>query len=251
MLALEEVVKHYRGLGEEVRAVDGVSLTLEPGEMLALLGPSGSGKTTILLLIAALLKPDDGAIRYEGRDLASFSEDQASEYLLRDVGFVFQHFHLMRRTSVVDNAARKLLVSGVGVREARERAVPWLERVGLGARMEHTAEQLSGGECQRVAIARVLACKPRLILADEPTGNLDSARSREIVQLLRSVAHENAATVLLVTHDTESAQLADRRLVLRDGKLSGTTVRTTPEPLGGMRSASAAEMSYSRRPGAM
>ncbi len=241
MLALEEVVKHYRGTGEEVRAVDGVSLTVEPGEMLALLGPSGSGKTTLLLLIAALLKPEAGSIRYEGRNLTTFSEDQASEYLMRDVGFVFQHFHLMRRTSAIDNAARKLLVSGVGVREARERAIPWLERVGLGARLQHTAEQLSGGERQRVAIARALACEPRLILADEPTGNLDSARSREIVQLLHSVAHENAASVLLVTHDNEAAQLADRCLVLRDGKLSHSdSIGALHDPLSAGRSTPAA-----------
>ena len=219
MLVLEDVVKHYHGLGEEVRAVDGVSFTIAPGEMLALLGPSGSGKTTLLLLIAALLKPEGGTIRYDDRDVTAFSQEQASEYLLRDVGFVFQNFHLMERVTVVENAARKLLVSGVGLREARERAIPWLERVGLGDRLAHTPEQLSGGERQRVTIARALACEPRLILADEPTGNLDSARSSEIVQLLRSVAHENGACVLLVTHDREAASLADRRLVLRDGRI--------------------------------
>ncbi len=220
MLVLEDVVKHYHGLGEEVRAVDGVSFTVAPGEMLALLGPSGSGKTTLLLLIAALLKPEGGTIRYGDHDVTAFSQEQASEYLLRDVGFVFQNFHLMERVTVVENAARKLLVSGVGLREARERVIPWLERVGLGDRLAHTPEQLSGGERQRVTIARALACEPRLILADEPTGNLDSARSREIVQLLHSVAHENGACVLLVTHDREAAGSADRRLVLRDGRIS-------------------------------
>ena len=241
MLAVEGVVKHYRGTGEEVRAVDGVSLTIAPREMLALLGPSGSGKTTLLLLIAALLKPEEGAIHYDGRDLTTLSENEASEYLLRDVGFVFQHFHLMPRSTAIENAARKLLVSGAGLREAKKRAIPWLERVGLGDRLEHTSEKLSGGERQRVAIARALACEPRLILADEPTGNLDSARSREIVQLLRSVAHENSACVLLVTHDHEAASLADRRLVLRDGRLTDgdldsqphdppTVERSTPAP---------------------
>jgi putative ABC transport system ATP-binding protein len=220
MLELEEVVKHYRGAGEEVRAVDGVSLRIAPGEMVALHGPSGSGKTTLLLLIAALLKPERGTIRYDGLDLGSLSESQACEYQLRDLGFVYQRFRLMSRVSALDNASRKLLLGGVGMREARARAVPWLERVGLGDRLERPPEKLSGGERQRVAIARVLACEPRLILADEPTGNLDSARSREIMQLLHSIAHEREAAVLLVTHDLDAAAIADRRCTLRDGKLT-------------------------------
>ena len=219
MLELERVVKHYHGAGEEVRAVDGVSLTIAPGEMVALFGPSGSGKTTLLLLIAALLKPEQGAIRYAGRDVSSMSENEASEYLLREVGFVFQNFHLMPRVSAVENAARKLILSGVGMREAQARAIPWLERVNLGDRLQHTPEKLSGGERQRVAIARALAGEPGLILADEPTGNLDSARSRDTIELLRSIAHERGACVLLVTHDQEAAGIADRRCTLRDGKL--------------------------------
>ncbi len=220
MLELEGVVKHYHGGGDEVRAVDGVSLTIASGEMLALLGPSGSGKTTLLLLIAALLKPDEGAIRYAGREVSSLSESQASEYLLRDVGFVFQNFHLMPRVSAVENAARKLMVRGVGIREAQIRAIPWLERVGLADRLDRTPETLSGGERQRVALARALAGEPSLILADEPTGNLDSVRSAEIVRLLGSIARERGACVLLVTHDREAAAVADRCCTLRDGKLS-------------------------------
>jgi len=231
MLELERVVKHYHGDGEEVRAVDGVSLTIAPGEMLALLGPSGSGKTTLLLLIAALLKPELGVIRYAGREVSSMTENQASEYLLREVGFIFQNFHLMRRVSTVENAARKLLLSGVGMREAQAKAIPWLERVGLGDRLQRPPEKLSGGERQRVAIARALAGEPGLILADEPTGNLDSARSREIVQLLRSIAHERSACVLLVTHDQEAASIADRRCTLRDGKLvESEPDRDEPDP---------------------
>jgi putative ABC transport system ATP-binding protein len=219
LLELERVVKHYHEAEEEVRAVDGVSLTIAPGEMVALYGPSGSGKTTLLLLIAALLKPEEGSIRYAGRDLSSLSEYDASEYLLRDVGFVFQNFHLMPKVSAVENAARKLLLSGVGMRNAQARAIPWLERVGLGDRLERTPEKLSGGERQRVAIARALAGEPSLILADEPTGNLDSARSREIIELLHSIAQERGACVLLVTHDQEAAAIADRRCTLRDGRL--------------------------------
>ncbi len=219
MLELEEVVKSYRGAGEDVRAVDRVSLRLEPGEMVALHGPSGSGKTTLLLLAAALLAPERGTIRFQGRDLSAFSEAQRSEYLLRHVGFVHQHFRLMPRVSALQNASRKLLMSGVGMREAQARAAPWLERVGLGERLDRPPEKLSGGERQRVAIARVLAAEPTLILADEPTGNLDSARSREIVELLRSIVRGRLAAVLLVTHDLDVAALADRSLMLRDGRL--------------------------------
>jgi putative ABC transport system ATP-binding protein len=220
MLELDGVVKHYRGAGEEVCAVDGVSLQIAAGEIVALHGPSGSGKTTLLLLIAALLRPDRGAIRYDGLDLTSLNESQACDYQLRDLGFIYQRFRLMPRVSAVENASRKLLLGGVGMREAQARAIPWLERVGLGSRLDHPPEKLSGGERQRVAIARALAGEPRLILADEPTGNLDSARSREIVELLRAIAHERDAAVLLVTHDLEAAAIADRRCTLRDGKLT-------------------------------
>jgi len=219
MLELDEVVKSYPSAGEDVRAVDGVSLRLQAGEMVALHGPSGSGKTTLLLLAAALLAPERGTIRFQGRALSSFSGAQRSEYLQRDVGFVYQHFRLMPRVSAVENAARKLLMSGVPIHEARARATPWLQRVGLGERLHSPPERLSGGERQRVAIARALAAEPTLILADEPTGNLDSARSREIVQLLGSIAREREAAVLLVTHDLDAAALADRSLTLHDGKL--------------------------------
>jgi putative ABC transport system ATP-binding protein len=219
MLELEDVVKRYSGASEQVHAVGGITLRVNPGEMLALHGPSGSGKTTLLLMIAALLRPDSGAIRYDGRDLASLSAQQISEYQLCEVGFVYQRFRLMARASALENATRKLLVGGVRMREAQARAEPWLERVGLGERIDHTPSEMSGGECQRVAIARVLACEPRLILADEPTGNLDSARARDIVELLSSIAHERNAAVLLVTHDLAALEIADRSLALHDGRL--------------------------------
>jgi putative ABC transport system ATP-binding protein len=220
LLELDEVVKHYRGAGEEVCAVDGVSLRISAGEMVALRGPSGSGKTTLLLLIAALLRPESGAIRYAGRDLSSLSSNEACRYLMEDVGFIYQSFHLLPRVSALENASLKLLLGGVGIREAKAHATTWLERVGLGDRLEHTPGQLSGGERQRVAIARALAGEPRLILADEPTGNLDSARSQEVVELLHSIAREREAGVLLVTHDSEVASLADRNCTLRDGRLT-------------------------------
>lgn len=228
-LELEKVVKHYRGSGEEVRAVDGVSMTVSQGQIVSLLGPSGSGKTTLLLLMAALLRAEEGAIRYGERDLASLSESEVSGYLMHEVGFIFQRSHFWPRSSAIRNASEKLIVTGVGARDARERAIPWLERVGLSDRLEHPAGQLSGGERQRVAIARVLACEPRLILADEPTGNLDSARSKEIVELLRSISHDRGAMVVIVTHDSEVAALADRRYTLRDGVLvAGSGLEEVP-----------------------
>jgi putative ABC transport system ATP-binding protein len=221
VLELEAVVKHYRAGGEQVRAVDGISLRVDAGEILAVQGPSGSGKTTLLMLIAGLLRPEAGTIRVAGRDISGLSDDELSDHLLRDVGFIYQSYRLMPRVSTLENAALKLLVGGMGPREAKQRVLPWLERLGLADRLEHTPEQLSGGERQRVAIARALAGEPKLILADEPTGNLDSARSLQTVQLLGELAHERGAAVVLVTHDPEAARLADRRYTLRDGSLLG------------------------------
>jgi putative ABC transport system ATP-binding protein len=240
MLELERVVKHYLAGEEEVRAVDGVSMRVHPGEMLALQGPSGSGKTTLLLLIAGLVAADAGLIRFDGREISSMSEDQASAYLMRDVGFIYQSVQLMPRTSVLENASLKLVLGGMGMREAKAHTTPWLERLGLGDRMAHTPEQLSGGERQRVAIARALAGDPRLILADEPTGNLDSARSMEIVELLHAIAGEHRAGVVLVTHDSEAAALADRRYLMRDGTLSRAGERgAAPEAAEEQRSRTA------------
>jgi putative ABC transport system ATP-binding protein len=219
MLELERVVKHYRAGAEEIRAVDGVSLVADAGELVALHGPSGSGKTTLLLLIAGLLGADRGAVRYRGCDLSKMSRDEVSDYLLREVGFVYQSLQLMPQVSALENASLKLVLAGAAMRRARAQAQPWLERLGLGERLHSTPEEMSGGERQRVAIARALAGEPALILADEPTGNLDSKRSSEIVQLLGEIARERAACVVLVTHDLEAAQLADRRCELRDGRL--------------------------------
>ena len=230
MLELERVVKRYRTGGEEVRAVDGVDLRVQAGEMVALHGPSGSGKTTLLLLIAALLSPEQGTIRFAGREISSLSQDAASEYLHRDVGFVYQNPALMPRVAALENASMKLIAGGVPVREAQARTLPWLERAGLHEGLRRTPEQLSSGERQRVAIARALAGEPRLILADEPTGNLDSASSLQVVRLLAAVAHELDAAVLLVTHDLEAAGVADRSLTLRDGRLTGARERSEIAP---------------------
>jgi putative ABC transport system ATP-binding protein len=220
-LALREVVKHYESAGgETVRAVDGITLEIVPGELVALYGPSGSGKTTLLLLAAGLMAPDSGSVTFDDRDIGAMSARESARYRLYDVGFIFQSFHLMPGASAVDNALIKLPVRGYPVREAREKTIPWLQRVGLEARLDHRPEQLSMGERQRVAIARALVGEPRLLLADEPTGNLDSARTREILALLREVCHERSVSGLLVTHDPEATSFVDRTLTLRDGRLS-------------------------------
>lgn len=221
LLDLERVVRHYDGTGERICAVDGASLVLNEGEMLALHGPSGSGKTTLLLLIAALLAPDSGSIRYRGSDLASLSEAQRTRYLLRDVGFVYQSTRLMPRVSALENTIVKLLLDGVSPRAARAQARPWLARLGLTERMRHTPEQLSAGERQRLSIARALVGEPALLLADEPTANLDSARSLQTISLLTQIAHDRGTGVILVTHDVEAAALADRDCRLYDGRLLG------------------------------
>ncbi|MGD0452219.1 MAG: ABC transporter ATP-binding protein [Solirubrobacteraceae bacterium] len=219
-LELRDVVKHYSTDIETVKAVDGVSLTVSGGEFVALYGPSGSGKTTLLMLAAALSTPDSGSISFDGQVLAELSERDSALYRRRDVGFVFQAFHLMPHTSALDNATIKLTGDGCTLREGRRRALPWLERVGLAARADYTPEQLSMGERQRIAIARALANEPRLLLADEPTGNLDSKRSREILALMRDICHERGIPGLLVTHDLDAAPFADRVHTLRDGHMA-------------------------------
>jgi putative ABC transport system ATP-binding protein len=225
-LELCEVVKHYPAADEVVRAVDGVTLSVEPGEIIALYGPSGSGKTTLLLLAAGLLSPTAGRICFAGRDVAALSDDEVSNYQRRDVGFISQSFDLLPGVPAVENAAVKLIADRVPLNQARRSTIPWLERVGLSRRLKHTPEQLSGGERQRVAIARALVNGPKLILADEPTGNLDTRRGEEILALLADIAHENRASVLLVTHDPQAAAVADRVAVLRDGVLLNTSSST-------------------------
>jgi putative ABC transport system ATP-binding protein len=219
MLELRELVKHYPAVGgEPVRAVDGVSLSVSPGEMVALYGPSGSGKTTLLLMVAALLEPTSGAVLVNGRDVSSLSEQEASRYRLSELGFVRQNFDLLPGVSAIDNAVLKLLKS-VRWREAHRRVSPLLERLGLGERLEHRAEMLSMGERQRVMIARALSTEPQLLLADEPTGSLDSQRSSEVLELLRELCRERSVAIVLVSHDPLAAGYADRVLALRDGKL--------------------------------
>jgi putative ABC transport system ATP-binding protein len=228
-LEMREVVKHYRGSSEVVHAVDGITLSVGPGELVALYGPSGSGKTTVLLLAAGVLAPDAGSVRFDGRDLAERDDAELSAYQRRDIGFVYQSFHLLAGVPALENAAVKLLADRVPLDRARAMAVPWLERVGLGARLGHVPAQLSGGERQRVAIARALVNEPRLILADEPTGNLDTRRGAEILELLDELRRERGVAVLLVTHDPQAAAIADRVCTLRDGLLTEDAV-AAPAP---------------------
>lgn len=220
VLELVDIYRHYRGESEVVRAVDGVSLTVAEGELVALFGPSGSGKSTLLMVAGAILAPDRGTVRARGRDITALSSREKLLYRRREVGFVYQMFHLQPALSAIDNAAVKLVADGAGPREARRRIAGLMERLGLGERASHVPSKLSGGERQRVAIARALANDPPIVLADEPTGNLDSRRGHELLCLLKDLTRERNLTVLLVTHDPEAARIADRSLVLRDGQLS-------------------------------
>jgi putative ABC transport system ATP-binding protein len=220
VLELRDLVKHYPTAGEEpVRAVDDVSLQVSTGEMVALYGPSGSGKTTLLLMVAALLQPTSGAVLVKGRNVSELSEQDASRFRLRELGFVRQNFDLLAGVSAIDNATLKLLKT-VRWREAHARIAPLMERLGLGQRLHHRAETLSMGERQRVMIARALSTEPGLLLADEPTGSLDSKRSVEVLELLRELCRERRVTILLVSHDPLAAGYADRVLTLSDGRLT-------------------------------
>jgi putative ABC transport system ATP-binding protein len=218
VLELRELVKHYRiGEGEPVRAVDGVSLSIARGELVALYGPSGSGKTTLLMLIAALLRPDSGAVLVDGLEVSALSEDDGARYRLRELGYVDQSLALLPGARVVENAALKLWLTDA--RHAERRVEPLLARLGLGERLRHRPHQLSMGERQRVMLARALSTDPKLVLADEPTGNLDTQTGREVLGLLRELCHERQSAVLLVTHDPQAAAFADRAHSLRDGRL--------------------------------
>jgi len=220
MLELRDLVKHYHvGDDEPVRAVDRVSLSVGAGELVALYGPSGSGKTTLLTLIAALIGPDSGTVLVDGRDISRLTDAERSHYRLRELGFVDQSTDLLAGANVVQNAAMKLWLSE-HARQAERRIEPLLVRLGLGERLAHRTDQLSMGERQRVMIARALSTEPKLVLADEPTGNLDTQRSREVLELLADVCRERGTAVLLVTHDPLATAFADRVYALRDGRIA-------------------------------
>ncbi|GIK85575.1 MAG: macrolide export ATP-binding/permease protein MacB [Betaproteobacteria bacterium] len=220
LIATQELVKIYRMGETTVHALAGVSVAIAAGEMVAIMGPSGSGKSTFMNVIGCLDTPTFGSFRLDGEDVAGLAPDELAAIRNRKIGFVFQQFNLLPRTSALENVALPLLYAGIPTRERHERAYAKLERVGLASRADHHPSQLSGGQQQRVAIARALVNEPKLILADEPTGALDSATSVEVMALLQQLNAEGI-TVVLVTHEHDIAAFAGRAIHFRDGKLVG------------------------------
>lgn len=223
MVVTENLTKVY-GKGETaVTALKGVNLTIGQGEFVAVMGPSGCGKSTLLYLIGGLDRPTEGKVVLDGQELSTLNDNQVTQIRRRKMGFVFQFYNLIPVLSALENAALPMVLDGVPVAQANERARLWLERVGLSDRLNHRPAELSGGQQQRVAIARALAHEPLIILADEPTGNLDSRAGDEIATLLRQISSEWGRTVLMVTHDPRIAAYADRIVFLKDGKIVDQT----------------------------
>ena len=228
VLQLDGVTKAYPG-SPPVVALDRVDLAIHPGELVAIVGPSGSGKSTLLHVMGTLDRPTAGAVRIEGRDVTGCSDTELSRLRARTIGFVFQQFFLLEGSTALDNVATGLLYRdrGLALEARRARAAEALERVGLGHRLGHRPGQLSGGERQRVAIARALVGAPALVLADEPTGNLDSASGARILDLLLEL-HAGGATIAVITHDREVAERLGRRVFLRDGRIEAEVLPARP-----------------------
>jgi putative ABC transport system ATP-binding protein len=215
---LEHVSRIYRTGGVEVGALRDVELTVAAGEFVAVVGPSGSGKSTLMHIVGCLDRPTSGAYRLAGQPTAELDDDALAQVRSRRIGFVFQTYNLLPRTSALENVATPLLYQGVRRGERLARAREALEHLGLGARLSHEPTQLSGGEQQRVAIARAIVTEPELVLADEPTGNLDSHQGAEVLGMFQAL-HRTGRTVLLITHEPAVAQLAERQVHMRDGRL--------------------------------
>jgi putative ABC transport system ATP-binding protein len=230
LIELRDVHKIYEMGSEKVRALDGVDLTVEKGEYLAIMGASGSGKSTLMNLIGCLDRPTDGSYHLNGVAVEELNDQELAAIRNKEIGFVFQTFNLLPRTDALHNVELPLIYSGMSTRDRRQQARHALEQVGLGDRAHHQPNELSGGQRQRVAIARALVNTPSILLADEPTGNLDSATSVEIMQLFDTL-HTGGNTVLLVTHEQDIAAHAQRRIMLRDGKIIHDE-RSSPVPVG-------------------
>ncbi|MEM7245096.1 MAG: ABC transporter ATP-binding protein [Acidobacteriota bacterium] len=223
VLELSGLKRHHPSGEGVVAAVDGVDLSISPGEFLAILGPSGSGKSTLLGLMGGLDRPTDGDVRHRGRSLVGLDEDALARWRRAELGFVFQSHELLPRFTALENV--ELPLDLAGIEDARERALRWLEAVGLGARAHHLPSQLSGGEQQRVAVARAFANEPGLLLADEPTGNLDRESGGRVLDLLDDLRRRRETAMVIVTHDSEVAARADRSIHLRDGRIEREVVR--------------------------
>ena len=224
LIQLKDVRKVY-DLGEiQVEALKGATLKIDRGEFVALVGPSGSGKSTLMNTLGCLDRPSSGSYLLDNQEIVSMSRDQRAKIRNRNIGFVFQNFNLLNRTSAIENVELPMLYAdGVSARTRRNRALEMLDRVGLSDRGHHHSSQLSGGQQQRVAIARALVNNPSILMADEPTGNLDSKTSKEVIELFRRLNEEQSLTVILVTHDQAVARNATRKIVLRDGEIIADT----------------------------
>ncbi|WP_330249533.1 ABC transporter ATP-binding protein [Nocardia sp. NBC_00565] len=218
MLELTDITKQYRVGQQSVRALDGISLRIESGEFTSIIGPSGSGKSTLLHLLGALDTPDSGSIRFQGEEIGGLDDERQSEFRRHRVGFIFQFFNLLPTLTAWENVAIPKLLDGTGLRKAKPRALELLDRVGLSDRADHRPAELSGGQMQRVAVARALIMDPPLILADEPTGNLDSKTGASILKLLGDIAG-SGSSVVMVTHDMGAIEYCDRVVTLRDGQI--------------------------------
>lgn len=238
VITLKNLTKIYTIGSEKLRALDGVDLEIYPGEFACIIGRSGSGKSTLLNMMAGLEKPSKGSIRIAGKQLERMSEAQLVQFRLNNVGFVFQSFNLFAMHTALDNVAMPLMYKGVGKMTRTSRARKMLTAVGLKTHMNHKPTQMSGGQQQRVGIARALVTQPKILFADEPTGNLDFNTSREILRLIRDICHERNTTLIMVTHDPEMAQYADRVVRLLDGHVIENTVNEHPAEIpGGVRAA--------------
>lgn len=218
-IRLRDIKKIYKMGGQELAALNGINLDIKRGEFAALMGPSGSGKSTLMNILGCLDRPTVGSYELEGKEVAHLSDDELAMMRNKHIGFVFQNFNLLSRISSLENVALPLVYAGVGVSERRKRAQEVLEAVGLGDRAEHLPNELSGGQRQRVAIARALVNNPEIIMADEPTGNLDTKSTKEIMEIFQEM-HGRGKTIILVTHEPEIAVCANRQLLVRDGVIT-------------------------------